>query len=64
LFLQKARQFYEAINRVADIVSWRHDENIPTSHWWWYLDVIVLLPADFLATKATHSDYELSPTGT
>lgn len=64
LFLQKARQFYESINRIADIVSWRRDENIPTSHWWWYLDVIVLLPTDSLPTKATQSDYELSPTGT
>lgn len=44
LLLQKAREFYESIHRIADLASWRRDEKVPATHWWWYLDVIVQLP--------------------
>ncbi len=42
--LQQAGRFYEAIQRVADLASWRRDENIAATDWWWYLDVIAQLP--------------------
>jgi len=44
VLLAHAREFYEAIRKIADLASWRRAENIPTAHWWWYLDVIVELP--------------------
>ena len=44
VLLQHAREFYEAIQKIADLASWRRDESIPTTHWWWYLDIIVQLP--------------------
>lgn len=44
LLLQKAGEFYESIHRIADLASWRRDEKVPVTHWWWYLDVIVQLP--------------------
>ncbi|NIM14503.1 MAG: hypothetical protein GTO45_20990 [Candidatus Aminicenantes bacterium] len=44
ILLQRAKEFYESIKGIADLVSWRRDENIPTTHWWWFLDVIVQLP--------------------
>ena len=45
LLLQKAGEFYQSIKSIADLTSWRRDENVPTTHWWWYLDVIVQLQA-------------------
>ncbi len=45
LLLQQARQFYKSIQSVADLASWRRDESIPITQWWWYFDVIVQLPA-------------------
>ena len=44
VLLQNAGQFYKSIRSIADLASWRRDENVPTTHWWWYLDVIVKLP--------------------
>ncbi len=44
LLLQQGRQFYKSIQSIADLASWRRDENIPATHWWWYLDVVVQLP--------------------
>jgi len=44
LLLQRARQFSASIRRIADLASWRRDEAVPATHWWWYLDVIVQLP--------------------
>lgn len=42
--LQQAQLFYEAIQKVADLEVWRHEEKIPVTHWWWYLDVLSQLP--------------------
>lgn len=42
--LRQIRYFYKAIHEIADLEVWRHDENIPISHWWWYLDVLAQLP--------------------
>lgn len=44
VLLEQARRFYEAIQRIADLDAWRRDENVPPSHWWWYLDVLAQLP--------------------
>lgn len=44
LLLQKAGLFYQAIGKIADLAAWRRDENVPVSHWWWYLDVITQMP--------------------
>ena len=32
--------FYQAIQEIADLASWRREADVPSSHWWWYLDVI------------------------
>ncbi len=42
--LTSADKFYQAIQQIADLSSWRAQENISPSHWWWYLDVIIHLP--------------------
>ena len=44
LLLQRAQQFCESIQSIAALASWRRDESVPATHWWWYLDVIVQLP--------------------
>ena len=44
VLLQQTHDFYEAIQRIADLDAWRRDENVPPSHWWWYLDVLAQLP--------------------
>jgi hypothetical protein len=28
----------------ARLATWRRDENVPITHWWWYLDVLAQLP--------------------
>lgn len=44
VLLQRARLFYQAIQRIADLDAWRRNENVPSTHWWWYLDVLAQLP--------------------
>lgn len=44
-----AAAFYSAIARVADLKSWREQENAPAEHWWWYLDVLVAVPVPLAA---------------
>lgn len=44
VLLQQASQFYKAIIRIADIVKWREHAQAPSSHWWWYLDVLAHAP--------------------
>ena len=44
LLFKQATQFYKSIDQIANLPSWRKEENVPANHWWWYLDVIVELP--------------------
>lgn len=44
VLLRQIRHFYRAIHEIADLDTWRRDENIPITHWWWYLDVLAQLP--------------------
>lgn len=46
---RQAEQFYAAISRIANLKSWRDDEDAPPSHWWWYLDVLVEAPVQVAA---------------
>ncbi len=39
-----AIQFYAAIARIANLKSWREQEQAPPNHWWWYLDVLAAAP--------------------
>jgi hypothetical protein len=41
VLLQQAGRFYLAIQKVADLDTWRREEDVPPAHWWWYLDVLV-----------------------
>jgi len=51
---EHAGRFLRAIQQIADLAAWRAQENAPTSHWWWYLDVITNLPiATMKPMKAT-----------
>ncbi len=62
LLLQQAEQFYESIQRIADLASWRRDENAPPAHWWWYLDIIVQLPVRLEpSAQSPQPSLELSP---
>lgn len=42
--LQQRDQFYAAIKQIADLELWRNHEQVPPSHWWWYLDVLTYVP--------------------
>jgi len=44
VLLRQARRFYQSIQSIADLESWRRSESVPSTHWWWYLDVLVQLP--------------------
>lgn len=48
--MSHARQFYDAIQAIADLSSWRRSEFMPITHWWWYLDVLAHLPLSLEAT--------------
>ena len=46
MLLQQAQSFYEAIQGIADLTSWRERAGgVTPEHWWWYLDVLAQLPA-------------------
>ena len=60
--LQQAESFFSSIVKVADLKSWREDEHVPTTHWWWYLDVIVTLPVTISnGTLSFQCEAERSP---
>ncbi len=42
--LNQSKLFAQAIEKVANLAEWRRQMQVPTSHWWWYLDVIQSLP--------------------
>ena len=44
LLVLHAKQFYEAVQQIADLVLWRQNQHVEASQWWWYLDVISQLP--------------------
>ena len=58
VLLQQAEGFYQAIQEIADLETWRREENVPTSHWWWYLDVLARVPA---LTSVHEREPELVP---
>jgi len=42
--IQQAQQFYQAIQSIANLQSWREHKQEPPIHWWWYLDVLAAAP--------------------
>jgi len=42
--VQDAHLFYKAIQSIADLKSWRDQDNVPPDQWWWYLDVLTAAP--------------------
>jgi hypothetical protein len=44
LLLQRAADFCGAIETVADLATWRAEQQAPAAHWWWYLDVLAQIP--------------------
>lgn len=45
--MRHAKQFYVAIQQIADLAAWRQNQHVEASQWWWYLDVISQLPVIF-----------------
>ena len=44
--VQRARSFFEAIQAIANLTSWRERAGgVTPEHWWRYLDVLAQLPA-------------------
>ena len=62
--LLQAKQFYKSIQSIADLASWRRDNNVPVAQWWWYLDVIAQLPkCSELSSRSTSPNLEMSLVG-
>lgn len=40
MLLYQGRRFYQTIQKIGNLAEWRRDENVPVSHWWWYLDAL------------------------
>ncbi|MBN2393434.1 MAG: hypothetical protein JXR84_22065 [Anaerolineae bacterium] len=56
--VSRARLFYDAIQAIADLASWRRSEFTPITHWWWYLDVLAQLPVS-LDTATLRTGFQL-----
>jgi hypothetical protein len=48
--IEQAAAFYTELSRFIDLAQHRQDHQIPSSHWWWYLDVLVQLPGGAMST--------------
>lgn len=57
VLLQQAKAFYQAINKIADLEAWRLDENVPVTHWWWYLDVLAHIPELQMLTSSSDATF-------
>ncbi|MEZ4708288.1 MAG: hypothetical protein R3A44_13840 [Caldilineaceae bacterium] len=44
LLVAQAAQFYQAIQSIANLSSWRARKQESPDHWWWYLDVLAAAP--------------------
>ena len=53
--LASTNDFLRAIEQIADLSSWRAQEQVPPTHWWWYLDVIANLPDPILSETRQES---------
>ena len=42
LFLKNAQQFYAAVAQVADVEDMRRQASVTPSHWWWYLEKLIV----------------------
>lgn len=56
--LARANEFIHAIQQIADLDSWRAQQDVPPAHWWWYLDVIVNLPLSAISETTQESTLE------
>jgi hypothetical protein len=45
ILLEQVERFYSSIKQIADLESWRRQEDAPPEHWWWYLDVLAQVPS-------------------
>ncbi len=45
ILLEQVERFYGSIKQIADLESWRRQEDAPPEHWWWYLDVLAQVPS-------------------
>lgn len=59
MLLRQAKEFYQAIQEIADLETWRQEAHAPAVHWWWYLDVLAQVPA---FTPTRQPKQELAPT--
>jgi len=55
---EQASEFYAELARITDLRYERNQRQIPSSHWWWYLDVLVCAPS--LPTRQPEPDLVLS----
>ena len=44
-FLPNASSFYRQVSEIASLETLRQSAGVPPSHWWWYLDSLVRMPA-------------------
>ena len=42
---EHAAEFHAQLVRITDLQTERAQRQVPSSHWWWYLDVLVQAPS-------------------
>jgi hypothetical protein len=45
MLLRDARLFYTVLQQTVNLKRWREQDDAPSTHWWWYLDVLTQTPA-------------------
>jgi hypothetical protein len=45
--IKKVKDFYQELSRFVNLTESRKAQFIPPERWWWYLDVLALLPISF-----------------
>jgi hypothetical protein len=50
--VEQSAAFYAELSRFIDLAQHRQERQIASSHWWWYLDVLVQLPQGAMNTSS------------
>lgn len=48
----QAAAFHTELSRITSLAYERQRRNVPSSHWWWYLDVVAHLPRERIESVA------------
>lgn len=60
LLIKNAKQFYGELSGIINLKQKRESEQIISTSWWWYLDVLASLPQLFVSKENNHQQEAIS----